>query len=95
MKFLVKPITGGTDASAAAEQSGRKTALAMLLGCGIGWVCGFTGSGGGILMLTVFTLVLGYNLNLYRPMPGKPLECVKALRSTSGCPLTGRSTNGI
>ena len=64
VKFLVKPITGGTDASAAAEQSGRKTALAMLLGCGIGWVCGFTGSGGGILMLTVFTLVLGYNLKV-------------------------------
>lgn len=32
--------------------------------CGIGWVCGFTGSGGGILMLTVFTLVLGYNLKV-------------------------------
>ena len=27
-------------------------------------VCGFTGSGGGILMLTVFTLVLGYNLKV-------------------------------
>ena len=36
----------------------------MFLGCGIGWVCGFTGSGGGILMLTVFTLVLGYNLKV-------------------------------
>lgn len=35
-----------------------------MLGCGIGWVCGFTGSGGGILMLTVFTLVLGYNLKV-------------------------------
>lgn len=45
-------------------QSGRKTALAMLLGCGIGWVCGFTGSGGGILMLTVSSLVLGYNLKV-------------------------------
>ena len=55
VKFLVKPITGGTDTLAAAEQSGRKTALAMLLGCGIGWVCGFTGSGGGIL---------GYNLKV-------------------------------
>ena len=37
---------------------------ASVLGCGIGWVCGFTGSGGGILMLTVFTLVLGYNLKV-------------------------------
>ena len=27
-------------------------------------MCGFTGSGGGILMLTVFTLVLGYNLKV-------------------------------
>ena len=36
----------------------------MVLGCGIGWVCGFTGSGGGILMLTVFTIVLGYNLKV-------------------------------
>lgn len=36
----------------------------MLLGCGIGWVCGFTGSGGGILMLTVSSLVLGYNLKV-------------------------------
>ena len=36
----------------------------MFLGCGIGWVCGFTGSGGGVLMLTVFTIVLGYNLKV-------------------------------
>ena len=64
IKFLLKPITGGQDATASANQSARKTALAMLLGCGIGWVCGFTGSGGGILMLTVFTLVLGYNLKV-------------------------------
>ena len=32
--------------------------------CGIGWICGFTGSGGGILMLTVFTIVFGYNLKV-------------------------------
>ena len=36
----------------------------MLCGLVIGWVCGFTGSGGGILMLTVFTLLLGYNLKV-------------------------------
>lgn len=63
-KFLFKPITGGKDASSAGGPTVRKTALAMFLGCGIGWVCGFTGSGGGILMLTVFTLVLGYNLKV-------------------------------
>ena len=63
-KFLLKPITGGHDAAATSGPSTSKTILAMALGCGIGWVCGFTGSGGGILMLTVFTLVLGYNLKV-------------------------------
>lgn len=65
VKFLVKPVTGGSsaeDTQGARVQS--KTVLAMLLGCLIGWVCGFTGSGGGILMLTVFTVVLGYNLKV-------------------------------
>lgn len=64
IKFLVKPVTGGNTADAGSAQSNRKTVLAMILGCGIGWVCGFTGSGGGILMLTVFTVVLGYNLKV-------------------------------
>lgn len=64
IKFLVKPVTGGNTADAKSAQSNRKTVLAMILGCGIGWVCGFTGSGGGILMLTVFTVVLGYNLKV-------------------------------
>lgn len=65
IKFLVKPITSGAGSSDAENQiSTKKRILAMILGCGIGWVCGFTGSGGGILMLTVFTLVLGYNLKV-------------------------------
>lgn len=65
IKFLVKPITSGTSASDKKQQmSARKTILTMVLGCGIGWVCGFTGSGGGVLMLTVFTVVVGYNLKV-------------------------------
>lgn len=65
IKFLAKPIVGGETAESAIEKQSRsKTALAMVLGCLIGRVCGFTGSGGGILMLTVFTLVLGYNLKV-------------------------------
>lgn len=63
IKFLIKPITGGNSAAVSISDGGvGKTVLAMILGCLIGWVCGFTGSGGGVLMLTVFTLVLGYNL---------------------------------
>lgn len=66
VKFLIKPVTGGSSSASHLKEDGGlfKTVLAMLLGCGIGWVCGFTGSGGGILMLTVFTLVLGYNLKV-------------------------------
>lgn len=66
IKFLVKPVSGGNDAVLAkgSTTAKAKTILAMVLGCLIGWVCGFTGSGGGILMLTVFTVVIGYNLKI-------------------------------
>ena len=63
IKFLLKPMNGGMDAGNQAA-SGRNTVRAVLLGCIIGWVCGFTGSGGGVLMLMVFSLVLGYNLKV-------------------------------
>ena len=64
-KFLLKPINGGYGGEAGENPfSPAKTVLAMVCGLGIGWVCGFTGSGGGILMLTVFTLLLGYNLKV-------------------------------
>ena len=65
IKFLVKPITKGHDTTSNTHQiNAKKVILAIILGCGIGWICGFTGSGGGILMLTVFTLLLGYNLKV-------------------------------
>ena len=66
IKFLLKPMDGGVDAEnfAQQKQTTAKTVLGMLCGLGIGWVCGFTGSGGGVLMLTVFTLLLGYNLKV-------------------------------
>lgn len=65
IKFLVKPIEEGHDAESAVEHITKsKVILAMICGVGIGWICGFTGSGGGVLMLTVFTLVIGYNLKV-------------------------------
>ena len=64
IKFLVKPVNGGLNADDFGKQTVFKTVLAMLCGLLIGWVCGFTGSGGGILMLTVFTMLLGYNLKV-------------------------------
>lgn len=64
IKFLVKPMNGGADAMTKPTDAARKTIRAVLLGCVIGWVCGFTGSGGGVLMLMVFSIVLGYNLKV-------------------------------
>ena len=65
IKFLVKPIEEGHDPESGLEHiSKKKITQAMLFGCGIGWICGFTGSGGGILMLTVFSIYLGYNLKV-------------------------------
>lgn len=66
IKFLVRPISGGAEAKELAQSKtmSAKTVIAMICGLGIGWVCGFTGSGGGVLMLTVFTLLLGYNLKV-------------------------------
>ncbi len=64
VKFLFKPMTGGMDAQEKTKAATKKTSRAVLLGLVIGWVCGFTGSGGGVLMLMVFSLVLGYNLKV-------------------------------
>lgn len=66
IKFLVRPVSGGMVAGDMAEgrKATLKTVAAMVCGLGIGWVCGFTGSGGGILMLTVFSVLLGYNLKV-------------------------------
>ena len=59
IKFLAKPIEEGHDAESAVEHITKsKVILAMICGVGIGWICGFTGSGGGVMMLTVFTLVI-------------------------------------
>lgn len=63
VKFLCKPVTGGMDAPVK-QTIDNKTRKAMIFGSIIGWVCGFTGSGGGVLMLMVFTIVLGYNLKI-------------------------------
>lgn len=66
IKFILRPVTGGKDTENEGKGSSinSKTVISMICGLVIGWVCGFTGSGGGILMLTVFTLLLGYNLKI-------------------------------
>ena len=61
IKFIVKPVM--TTKEAMAQTSARKRVIQSIL-CGmlIGFICGFVGAGGGMMMLLILTTVLGYEL---------------------------------
>ena len=61
IKFIVKPVM--TTKEAMQGVSAKKRALQSLV-CGmmIGFICGFVGAGGGMMLLLVLTSVLGYEL---------------------------------
>ena len=61
VKFIVKPVvepkkrlTDGTYR--------QKAVRSVICGAGVGFICGFVGAGGGMMMLLVLTSVLGYEL---------------------------------
>lgn len=61
IKFIVKPVMTTKEAMAAV--SARKRVIqSILCGTGIGFICGFVGAGGGLMMLLILTSVLGYEL---------------------------------
>ena len=61
VKFILKPVM--TTKEAMAQVDARKRTI-QSIGCGamIGFICGFIGAGGGMMMLLVLTSVLGYEL---------------------------------
>ena len=61
VKFIVRPVM--TPKGANADKSPRTKAVQSVL-CGvlIGFICGFIGAGGGMMMLLILTSVLGYEL---------------------------------
>lgn len=61
IKFIVKPVM--TTKEAMQNVSARKRAIQSLI-CGmlIGFICGFIGACGGMMMLLILTSVLGYEL---------------------------------
>ena len=84
IKFLLKPIDGGIDHKTNHQQiHQKKIVLAMVCGLFIGWICGFTGSGGGILMLSVFTLLIGYNLKVAVGTSTLIMSCVALVGTIS------------
>ena len=61
VKFIVRPVMTTKEAMMAV--SARKRAVQSVV-CGmlIGFICGFVGAGGGMMMLLILTSVLGYEL---------------------------------
>ena len=61
IKFIVKPVM--TTKEAMGKVSAKKRFIQSVI-CGmlIGFICGFVGAGGGMMMLLILTSVLGYEL---------------------------------
>lgn len=61
IKFIVKPVMTTKESMNAV--SGRKRIIQSII-CGmiVGFICGFVGAGGGMMMLLILTSVLGYEL---------------------------------
>lgn len=61
IKFIVKPVMATRNAQ---EHKPLKTRVIQSILCGIaiGFICGFIGAGGGMMMLLILTSVLGYEL---------------------------------
>ncbi len=61
IKFIIKPVmTTKEDMQAVSAQ--KRLIQSVICGILIGFICGFIGAGGGMMMLLILTSVLGYEL---------------------------------
>lgn len=61
IKFIVKPVMEPKKSFTDATPR-QKAIRSLLCGAMVGFICGFVGAGGGMMMLLVLTSVLGYEL---------------------------------
>lgn len=61
IKFIVKPVMTTKEAMGAVSPK-KRLIQSVLCGILIGFICGFVGAGGGMMMLLILTSVLGYEL---------------------------------
>lgn len=61
-KFIAKPIREENTPLPFVNSRKREIACHLLTGVIIGSICGFCGVGGGMMMLVIFTLLLGYDM---------------------------------
>ncbi|MCD8076832.1 MAG: sulfite exporter TauE/SafE family protein [Lachnospiraceae bacterium] len=61
IRFIVRPVSEH-HASFIRRSDKKKKLLALISGAVIGFYCGFMGVGGGLMMLFILTMILGYEL---------------------------------
>lgn len=61
VKFIIKPVMTTKEAMERVSKS-KRAVQSVVFGCLIGFICGFIGAGGGMMMLLVLTSILGYEL---------------------------------
>ena len=61
VKFIVKPVMTTREAMEAAD-SKKRLVQSIVCGTVVGFICGFIGAGGGMMMLLILTSVLGFEL---------------------------------
>lgn len=61
IKFIVRPVMT-TKESMAGVSKKKRIIQSILCGSIVGFICGFIGAGGGMMMLLILTSVLGYEL---------------------------------
>ena len=61
IKFLVRPVMTTKEKMASVDPK-KRIIQSIVCGMLIGFICGFIGAGGGIMMLLILTSVLGYEL---------------------------------
>ena len=61
IKFIVRPVMTTKEAMLGVSAK-KRAAQSLVCGILIGFICGFIGAGGGMMMLLILTSVLGYEL---------------------------------
>ncbi|MDD5944804.1 MAG: sulfite exporter TauE/SafE family protein [Clostridia bacterium] len=61
VKFIVKPVMTTKEAMGNVSAS-KRIKQSVICGIVIGFICGFVGAGGGMMMLLILTSILGYEL---------------------------------
>lgn len=61
VKFIIKPVMTTKEAMESVSQK-KRFIQSVICGSVIGFICGFVGAGGGMMMLLILTSVLGYEL---------------------------------